>query len=90
MTDQDLVTGNTLKAEIQKITDVQAIIADADAIPVLSFSKDQSQVISGGILKSILGDSAYNTIVNAAKTSLGTALSSAKSTKQTSFTNLGS
>ncbi len=85
MTNNDLTSGTTLKADIDKITAIQAKIATANVTPHVYFVLAGEQYVSAGELEAAIGTSAYQTITAAAKTSLGTQLTSAKAAKQTTF-----
>ena len=90
MTPEDLETGNELQEQIAAITAVQAKIAETDVTPYVYFVLGDDIHVTGGKLKELIGDSAYNTICNTAKTSISSALASAKSTAQSDFDALGS
>lgn len=88
MTTEDLATGQQLQQDIADITAIQEKIAESDASATLQIVKDGQVYVSGGELFTLLG-SAYTTLVATAKTSLNSALASAKSTKETAFDDLG-
>lgn len=88
---EDFQSAEVLQADIDTITAIQAKHALTGArvnVRVTNAAGDQ-ELVSTKDLKTILGDTAYNTICSTALTSLNTALASAKTTKQTAFDDLG-
>ena len=90
MEDEDYTSAQVLKQAIQNIVSVQGKIATSGArVNIHVTNADGSQeLLSHAAIKAILGDSSYNTICGTALTSVSSALSTLKSTKDTAFAAL--
>lgn len=90
MTQEDFNTAKGLLDDINFITAVQNKNATSGAKVVVTVTDASNRVlVHEDDLKKAIGDSAYNTVCSTALSSLNTQLSSAKTTKQSSFDALG-
>lgn len=89
MNDSTFNTATTNRNEVAKIVAMQTKNATSGARVHIRVTKPDGEVlVSTDEISGAIGNTAYNTICSAALTSLNTALSSAKSTKDTAFGNL--
>lgn len=88
-TDQDLATGNQLKAQLDAINDAQAKIAVAGAAVKIVVVDGEGKTVAGAnALITALGANGYNTECADALTALNAALTTAETAAQAAFAAL--
>ncbi len=90
MDDNKLNSANADKAKIAAINNAQAAITlSGTRVNIrITNATDSDEKISPQALKTLLGQSAYDTICATALSSINTALATAKTSAQTDYTNL--
>jgi hypothetical protein len=91
MQDEDFNTAKEIKGDLAKIDGVQAKIATSGAKVALHITNAQGnkELVGPEELKTVLGDSAYNTIIATALASISSELTTRETALNTQFANLG-